>query len=42
MAAVEIIFPGIYGGSIVVVVVEATLLVIYLALALVSARERPG
>jgi hypothetical protein len=40
MAAVEIIFPTVYGGSIAVVVIEMALLIIYLALALVAARER--
>jgi uncharacterized membrane protein (DUF2068 family) len=42
MAAVELIFPSIYGGSLIVVGIEMALLVIYLALALVAARERPS
>jgi hypothetical protein len=42
MAMVEMFFPNIYGGSISVVVVEMTLLAIYLCLAIVSARDRPA
>ncbi len=42
MAAVEIFFPGVYGGSLVVVAMEVVLLCIYLFLAIVSARERPA
>ncbi len=42
MAMVEMFFPNIYGGSISVVVVEMTLLAIYLWLAIVSARDRPA
>lgn len=42
MAAVEIIFPSVYGGSIAVVVIEMALLIIYLGLAIVAARERPS
>jgi len=42
MAAVEVFFPRVYGGSIVVVLLEMALLCIYLALAIFSARERPG
>jgi hypothetical protein len=41
MAAVEVFFPQVYGGSLLIVVVEMTLLVAYLFLAIVSARERP-
>ena len=41
MAAVEVFFPKVYGGSIVIVILEMTLLGIYLYLAIVSARERP-
>ncbi|MGE3144968.1 MAG: DUF6163 family protein [Pseudorhodoplanes sp.] len=41
MAAVEVFFPQIYGGRIVVVVIEIVLLVSYLWLALQSAREHP-
>ena len=39
MAAVEVFFPQVYGGSLFVVFVEMTLLGIYLYLAIVSARE---
>jgi hypothetical protein len=39
MAAVELFFPQVYGGSIFVVFVEMTLLGVYLYLAVVSARE---
>jgi hypothetical protein len=39
MAAVEALFPQIYGGRIWVVLVELTLLGVYLWLALLSARE---
>jgi hypothetical protein len=40
MAAVEVFFPQVYGGSGFVVFVETTLLGAYLFLAIVSARER--
>ncbi len=39
MAAVEVFFPQVYGGSIFIVFVELTLLGVYLYLAIVSARE---
>lgn len=39
MAAVEALFPQIYGGRLWVIIVELTLLAIYLSLALLSARE---
>ncbi|HXW41527.1 MAG TPA: DUF6163 family protein [Xanthobacteraceae bacterium] len=39
MAAVEVFFPNVYGGSIFVVFVEMTLLGMYLFLAIASARE---
>jgi hypothetical protein len=39
MAAVEVFFPQVYGGSIFVVFIEMTLLGAYLYLAIVSARE---
>jgi hypothetical protein len=39
MAAVEVFFPQVYGGSIFVVFIELTLLGVYLYLAIVSARE---
>jgi len=42
MAVVEVFFPKIYGGSVFIVFIEMTLLGMYLWLAIVSARERPG
>lgn len=39
MAAVEVFFPNVYGGSIFVVFAELTLLGMYLFLAIASARE---
>jgi len=42
MAAVEVLFPQIYGGNMWIVVVEVVLLVAYLALALLAAREQPA
>jgi hypothetical protein len=42
MAMVELFFPSVYGGSAFVVLTEITLLGVYLALAIVSARERPA
>jgi hypothetical protein len=42
MAVVEVFFPRIYGGSLFVVLVEATLLGVYLWLAIFAARARPG
>jgi hypothetical protein len=41
MAVIELMFPGIYGGSLTVVCVEAAMLAAYLALAWMAARERP-
>src|SRR6201995_597318 len=41
MAVIELMFPGIYGGSLVVVGVEALMLAAYLVLAWMAARERP-
>jgi hypothetical protein len=41
MAVVEVFFPKVFGGSMAIVLVEGTLLCIYLWLAIVSARERP-
>jgi hypothetical protein len=41
MAAVEIFFPNVYGGSVFIILIEATLLGMYLFLAIMSARERP-
>lgn len=42
MAVVEVFFPQVYGGSIFIVLAEATLLVAYLWLAILAARERPA
>ena len=39
MAAVELFFPNVYGGSIFIILVELTLLGMYLYLAIMSARE---
>jgi hypothetical protein len=41
MAAVQVFFPQIYGGSWFVVFIELVLLACYLVLALQSAREQP-
>ena len=41
MAAVEALFPQIYGGRLWVIVVELVLLGVYLSLALLAAREQP-
>src|ERR1700676_5807612 len=41
MAAVEALFPQIYGGSLWVIIIELTLLGMYLSLALMAAREHP-
>jgi Family of unknown function (DUF6163) len=41
MAVIELMFPGIYGGSLVVVGIEAVMLAAYLVLAWMAARERP-
>jgi hypothetical protein len=41
MAVIELMFPGIYGGSMMVVGGEAVMLAAYLALAWMAARERP-
>jgi hypothetical protein len=40
-AVIELMFPGIYGGSLTVVGIEAVMLAAYLALAWMAARERP-
>ena len=40
-AVIELIFPGIYGGSLTVVGLEAVMLAAYLVLAWMAARERP-
>jgi hypothetical protein len=41
MAVIELMFPGIYGGSLTVVGAEAVMLAAYLVLAWMAARERP-
>src|SRR5271169_4044897 len=41
MAVIELMFPAIYGGSLLVVTVEGLMLAAYLALAWMAARERP-
>jgi len=41
MAVIQLMFPAIYGGSLVVVLFEAVMLTAYLALAWMAARERP-
>src|SRR5215468_11323976 len=41
MAVIELMFPGIYGGSLLVVGIEALMLAGYLVLAWMAARERP-
>ena len=40
MAVIELMFPGIYGGSLLVVAGQAAMLAAYLALAFMAARER--
>jgi hypothetical protein len=42
MAAVELLFPQIYGGNIWIIVAEVVMLGLYLWLALMTAREQPG
>jgi hypothetical protein len=42
MAVVELFFPGIYGGSVFIVLTEMGLLGVYLWLAIFSAREKPA
>src|SRR4030088_3422780 len=41
VAGIELMFPGIYGGSLRVVALEALMVAAYLALAWMAARERP-
>jgi len=41
MAVIELMFPTIYGGNLIVVGVQAAFLAAYLALAWMAARERP-
>jgi hypothetical protein len=42
MAAVEILFPQIYGGHLWIIILELILLGMYLVLALMAAREQPA
>ena len=42
MAAIELFFPQVYGGRLIVVGIEGVLLFSYLALAIQSAREHPN
>jgi hypothetical protein len=42
MAAVEIMFPQIYGGSVLLIGIELVLLGTYLTLALMAARTQPS
>ncbi len=41
MAVIELMFPAVYGGSLVVVTFEVLMLSAYLALAWMASRERP-
>jgi len=41
MAVIELMFPSIYGGSMIVVTFELVMLAAYLVLAWMAARERP-
>ena len=41
MAAIELFFPQVYGGRILVIIVELVMLIAYFALAVAAARERP-
>lgn len=41
MAVVELMFPVIYGGNLVIVALETAMLMAYLGLAWMAARERP-
>lgn len=41
MAVIELMFPLIYGGNFIIVMIEAVLLAVYLALAWMAAMERP-
>ena len=41
MAVIELMFPAIYGGSLIIVGLEFVFLAAYLALAFMAARERP-
>lgn len=42
MAAMEVAFPAIYGGSLILVVIQIAFLVIYLVLAWMVARDQPA
>jgi hypothetical protein len=42
MAAVELLFPQVYGGRMTVVAIQAVMLFAYLGLAVMAARERPA
>jgi len=41
MAAIEMLFPQVYGGSVLVILAEVAMLGTYFALAVAAARERP-
>jgi hypothetical protein len=41
MAVIELMFPAVYGGSIIIIIVEGLLLLAYLVLAWKAAMERP-
>ena len=41
MTVIELMFPAIYGGSLTIVAAEALMLIAYLMLAWMAARERP-
>jgi Family of unknown function (DUF6163) len=41
IAVIELMFPSIYGGGIIMVTIEIALLFVYLGLAWMAARERP-
>jgi len=41
MAVIELMFPAIYGGSMIVIAIEVLMLASYLGLAWMAARERP-
>ena len=41
MAAVEMLFPQVFSGSVFIIVVEIALLATYIALVLMAAREQP-
>ena len=41
MAAIELLFPQVYGGRILVVLVDVAMLGAYFSLAVAAARERP-